>query len=75
MTICAQCQVFSMKEHPKHATEGLGRCRIEEKLKPGTPAASIAMFRPWGAEACGKYEAARQMAPRDKWIKIQEGKK
>lgn len=75
MTICARCEHFGLRDHPKHASEGLGRCSVEKKLQPGTPAASIAMFRPWAAKACGKYEAARQMAPRDKWIKMKEGKK
>lgn len=64
-----------MRDHPKHAAVGLGRCSVEKALRPGTPAAAIAMFRNWDAPTCGKYEAAQQMAPRDKWIQKMEMEK
>lgn len=58
MTICATCENFVAKLYPEHKREGLGRCIPQP----------VATFRWWGAPACGKYLAAKNLAEREAWV-------
>lgn len=64
---CARCQHFSMRDHPQQAAAGLGQCVGFLIL--------IQSFVRWDGSKCGLYRPAREMGPRDKFIKKMESKK
>jgi hypothetical protein len=65
--ICARCEHFGMRADPKMAAEGMGRCRRDAALHPGTPAATVARYVTWSS-TCIRFRPAAAMAPRQAWI-------
>jgi hypothetical protein len=65
--ICARCEHFGMRNDLKIAAEGMGRCRRDAALLPGTPAAAVARYVTWN-RTCNRYRAAGVMAPRNAWV-------
>lgn len=66
MSICARCEHFTVQHHPQQAAHGLGHC-------VGF-LASIESFVDWNGTPCRLYRQAKQMAPRDRWILVQEAR-
>jgi hypothetical protein len=62
--ICALCKHFKMKEYPKHAEIGLGRCMGYE----GTMAPLNNPFLPWKTKACVRYARPSNRAAREAWV-------
>lgn len=68
--ICARCNHFKMKDYPKHAAVGLGRCHgydngMTTLAKP---------FIPWTNPGCARYTRAADMEVRTQWIEKQQAK-
>lgn len=64
---CLMCAHFTIKDHPKHATVGLGKCKAH--IGP------ITVFVPYSAEPeCSKREPAKDKAAREAWVLKREGK-
>jgi hypothetical protein len=68
--ICALCHHFKMKEYPKHAKEGLGRCMGYD----GTMAQLIKPFVYWGTKACKRYARPANLAERMAWVEKKQSK-
>jgi hypothetical protein len=62
--ICALCKHFKMKDHPKHASVGLGRCAGQK----GSTAPAIKPFVHWARKACRQYAPAANRAERAEWV-------
>jgi hypothetical protein len=69
--ICALCKHFKMKEYPKHAEVGLGRCTGYD----GTATPLIKPFHSWSTKACTRFRQDWATTPtREAWIAKQRSK-
>ena len=68
---CALCKHFRMKQYPKHAEIGLGRCMGYD----GTAAPLIKPFHAWSTKACARFMPDWSTRPaRIEWIEAQRAK-
>jgi hypothetical protein len=66
--ICARCNHFKMKDYPKHAAVGLGRCGGYDN----GPTTLIKPFIPWANPGCARWTRAAGMEARMVWIEKQD---
>lgn len=65
--ICAQCESFSLKEHPEQAKAGIGRCHGYDGW-----AGPVQPFVRWDAPHCVLYGSAKDIGVRLRWIEKQK---
>jgi hypothetical protein len=80
MNICARCQHFTTQptNDKKEDPDEILRAAMRAEVGIGQCIGFLEMaqiFVEWDDKECGRHQAAKQMAPRDKWILKLQGEK
>lgn len=68
--VCALCKHFKMKEYPRYARMGMGRCMAYDN----TAAPLNNPFVPWKTRRCVRYARPTNRAERVAWVEARLAK-